>query len=222
MPEDATLKIAVPVTAGPAAPDAKWAGPIAVTLAAAPRPAGLAAVFEKTPSGLALAVTGAPLKGADMADAYFYPFESTVIDHARPQVIERGPDGLTLTLAPGYDFQGGTPPKALAGVLSLGGKAYEIAAAPGPAPPGASGLGPPPAKVAGGSAGANLGLVSAAFFAFVGGLILNLMPCVFPDPRHEGRVPGRPRRRRPCRGAPARGWRSAPACWSPSWRWPAC
>src|SRR6185369_589662 len=168
------------VTAAPAAPDAKWAGPIATTVAAAPKPGDLAAVFEKRPTGVALAVTGPELKGADLAEAYFYPFESTVIDHARPQVIERGRDGLTLTLTPGYDFQGGTPPKVLAGVLSVGGKAFEIAAAPGVAPAGAAGLGPPPAKLAGGSAGANLGLVSAAVFALVGGLILNLMPCVFP------------------------------------------
>jgi thiol:disulfide interchange protein DsbD len=181
VPEDAILTIALPVAAAPAAPDAKWAGPIAATLAAAPEPAAdLAAVFEKKSSGVALAVTGAPLKGADMAEAYFYPFESTVIDHARPQLVERGREGLTLTLTPGYDFQGEKAPKALAGVLSVGGKAYEIAAAPGSPPAGASGLGPPPAKVAGGAAGANLGLLSAAVFALIGGLILNLMPCVFP------------------------------------------
>jgi thiol:disulfide interchange protein DsbD len=180
VPEDAALKLTLPVTAAPAAADAKWAGPIAAALAAAPKPAGLAAVFEKTPAGVVLAVTGTPLKGADMAEAYFFPFSATVIDHARPQIVERGPEGLTLTLTPGYDFQGATPPQALAGVLSLGGKAYEIAASPGAAPPGASGLGPPPARVAGGNASANLGLVSAAFFALIGGLILNLMPCVFP------------------------------------------
>ncbi|MDB5422941.1 MAG: thio:disulfide interchange protein, partial [Phenylobacterium sp.] len=148
VPEDATLKLILPVVAAPAAPDAKWAGPIAATLAAAPRPAGLSAVFEKRPAGVALAVTGPALKGADLAEAYFYPFESTVIDHARPQIVERGPEGLTLTLTPGYDFQGANPPKVLAGVLSLGGKAYEIAATPGAAPAGAAGLGPPPAKVA--------------------------------------------------------------------------
>jgi thiol:disulfide interchange protein DsbD len=179
VPEDATLTLSLPVTAGPAAADPQWAGPIQATLAAAPKPGALQAVFEKTTGGVALAVTGAALKGADMAEAYFYPFASTVIDHARPQAVERGREGLTLTLTPGYDFQGGTPPKALEGVLSVGGKSYEISAAPGALPAGASGLGPPPAKVSGG-AGANLGLASAAFFALIGGLILNLMPCVFP------------------------------------------
>ena len=180
VPEDGTLTLTLPVTAAPSAPDPKWAGPIASTLAAAPKPSDLAAVFEKRPAGVALAVTGPALKGVDMAEAYFYPFAATVIDHARPQIVERGKDGLTLTLTPGYDFQGASPPQALAGVLSVGGKAYEIAAAPGAPPAGAAGLGPPPARVAGGNASTNLGLVSAAFFALIGGLILNLMPCVFP------------------------------------------
>src|SRR5258706_600428 len=68
-------------------------------------------------------------------------------------------------------------PASLAGVLAVSGKAYEVAAAPGAPPRGASGLGPPAAK---GRGGADLGLAAAAAFAFLGGLILNLMPCVFP------------------------------------------
>ena len=62
--------------------------------------AGLAAVFQPRPAGVALAITGPALKGADLAGAYFYPFESTVIDHAKPQAIEGGKEGLTLTLHP--------------------------------------------------------------------------------------------------------------------------
>jgi len=68
-----------------------------------------------------LAVTGAPLKGADLGRAYFYPFRGTVIDQAAPPGHRAaGPEGLTLTLAPGYDFKAGRPPETLAGVLSLG------------------------------------------------------------------------------------------------------
>jgi thiol:disulfide interchange protein/DsbC/DsbD-like thiol-disulfide interchange protein len=177
VPEDDALSLTLPVTATPSPADPRWDGEIARTLAAAPKPAGLAAVFQPRPVGVALAVTGPAVKGADLANAYFFPFESTVIDHAKPQSIERGPEGLTLTLAPGYGFQGGKSPAGLAGVLAVGDKAYEIAAAPGAPPPGASGLGPPPAKSAG---GADLGLAAAALFALLGGLILNLMPCVFP------------------------------------------
>jgi len=179
VPEDADVTLSLPVTPGPAAADPKWGPKIAQVLADAPKPGLLNAVFQPKGPNVALAVTGTALKGADLAGAYFYPFAATVIDHAKPEPIERGPDGLTLTLASGYDFQGGKQPASLTGVLAVGGKAYEIAAAPGVPPPGASGLGPPPAPVAAGG-GTDLGLAAAAAFAFLGGLILNLMPCVFP------------------------------------------
>ncbi len=181
VPEDADLSLTLPVTAGAPDPDTVWGPKIAKALADAPKPGGLDAVFSVKPAGIALAVTGAPLKGADLADAYFYPYEGNLIDHARPQPIERGPDGLTLTLAGAYGFQQGRSPAVLSGVLALGGKAYEITAKPGVPPPGAAGLGAPPVKATPGPAGgAGLGLVAAVAFAFVGGLILNLMPCVFP------------------------------------------
>ncbi|MBU1375776.1 MAG: thioredoxin family protein [Alphaproteobacteria bacterium] len=180
VPEDAVLTLSLPVTDGPAPADPKWGAIIDKTLADAPKPAGLTGAFEKQGEVVKLAITGAALKGADMAGAYFFPFAGTVIDHAKPQAIERGPEGLTLSIAPGYDFQSPNPPKELAGVLAIGGKAYEVAATPGPLPATASGLGPPPVKLAAPAGAANLGLASAAFFALIGGLILNLMPCVFP------------------------------------------
>jgi thiol:disulfide interchange protein/DsbC/DsbD-like thiol-disulfide interchange protein len=203
VPEDDDLSLTLPVTATPAAQDPKWGEPIAAALAAAPKPAGLVAAFQPRPAGVALAITGAALKGADVAGAYFYPFESTVIDHAKVQPVERGPDGLTLTLAPGYAFQGGKAPASMAGVLAVGGKAYEVSATAGTPPPSASGLGSvTPASLGedsrgasgagskggavkdtatlGSPATADLGLAAAALFAFLGGLILNLMPCVFP------------------------------------------
>ena len=179
VPEDAVLTLSLPVVEGLAEPNPAWSGPIAKALSDAPTPAAFTSVFAKQGTTLALAITGQALKGADVSQAYFFPFDSTVIDHAKPQVIERGPDGLTLTLTPGYAFQEGDGPKAMAGVLSLGDKAYEIGATAGAPPPGASGLGAPPSKAVGGGGGA-LGLPLAAAFAFLGGLILNLMPCVFP------------------------------------------
>lgn len=180
IPEEAVLTLSLPVTDGPAPADPKWGAVITKALADAPKPAGLSGAFETQGGVLKLAITGAVLNGADMADAYFFPFSGTVIDHAKPQAIERGPEGLTLSITPGYDFQSPTPPRELGGVLSLGDKAYEVTAVPGPLPTSAAGLGPPPTKLAGASGAANLGLLSAAAFALLGGLILNLMPCVFP------------------------------------------
>ena len=182
VPEDAIVTLTLPVVAGMPAADPKWGAKVADTLAKAPKPAGLKAVFELQGSVLKLAVTGAPLKGADMSGAFFYPYSGKVIEHPPEQAIERGPEGLTLSLTPGYDFtQAEAKPTELAGVLALNGAAYEITATPGTIPAEAGGLGAPaaPAKAAS-SEGAGFSLPLAVAFAFIGGLILNLMPCVFP------------------------------------------
>ncbi|HJV43335.1 protein-disulfide reductase DsbD family protein [Caulobacter sp.] len=181
VPEDAKLSLLLPVVAGAPTADPKWGARIAEVLAKAPKPAGLKAVFKLEGQVLKLAVTGGPLKGADMADAYFFPYSPKVIEHAADQAIERGPQGLTLTLKPGYDFVGGgTPPAELAGVLALAdGAAWEVTASASALPADAAGLGAPPAKTKT-AVGAPGGLIGAVALAFLGGLILNLMPCVFP------------------------------------------
>jgi thiol:disulfide interchange protein len=176
VPEDAVVTLDLPIVAGAPGPDAEWGAVVAKTLADAPKSAGLKAVFKLDGKVLKLAVTGGPLKGADMAGAYFYPYSGKVIDHAAEQTIERGPEGLTLGLTPGYDFTSGTPPTELAGVVALNGQAYEVTATAGEPPAGASGLGAPAATTKTGGTS----LAAALLFAFVGGLILNLMPCVFP------------------------------------------
>ena len=195
VPEDAKLNLTLPVVSGTPAPDPKWGAAIAKTLADAPKAGELRAVTAWDGRGpdrrIKLAVVGDPLKGADLTHAYVFPYDPKAIDHAAHQTVERGPQGLTLTLKPASPDAQGVP--SLTGVLSLGGRAWEISAAPGALPAAARGLGevvtvkpadtseaaaspaaPPPAP------GADLGLPLAVVFAFVGGLILNLMPCVFP------------------------------------------
>jgi len=175
VPEGADLSITLPV-AGAATPDPAWAAPIKAALDAAPKPAGLTA--SVTPSTLLkLSITGPAVTGADVAGAYFFPYDSSDIDHAQAQTIERGPQGLTLSLAPGVAFKGAKPPAAMDGVLSVSGKFVEVHATPGPPLAGASGLGAPAAAAAPADVTAILIAIGSAF---VGGLILNLMPCVFP------------------------------------------
>jgi thiol:disulfide interchange protein len=180
VPEEAKLSLLLPVVAAPAA-DAKWGAVVGDVLAKAPKPAGLKAVFKLDGQTLKLAVTGGPLKGADMAGAYFFPYSPKAIEHAADQVVDRGPEGLTLSLKPGYDFVGGgTAPAEVAGVISTKAGAWEVTATPGEPPATAAGMGPPPADAKSASGEASGGLAGALLFAFVGGLILNLMPCVFP------------------------------------------
>jgi len=183
IPEDATVSLTLPVAAT-AGPHPVFGAPVTQALAAAPKPEGLTATFERGESAIRLAVTGAAVRGAEVGRAYFFPYQGGIIDHAAGQMAERGPEGLTLTLplAPN-----GLTAEALTGVLALGEAAYVVEAAPGALAAGATGLTraalTDPGELGGEttSAGAvGMGLLTAVVFAFLGGLILNLMPCVFP------------------------------------------
>ena len=173
IPEEATLTLDLPVNRLSTRPNEA----VAAALATVPRPSGLKAAMALQDGRLKIAVTGPAVKGG-VHEAYFFPYDSTVIKHPKPQLVDRGPEGLTLSVEPGYAFQQPSKPTSISGVLAVDGRPFEITAANGALAAGARGLGPP--------AGAGLtttglsGLPLAAGFAFLGGLILNLMPCVFP------------------------------------------
>ncbi len=126
-----------------------------------PLPASAQAVFAPTSTGFALALTGHPTAGAE-----FFPLEQSQILNAAPQPVRTVDGGIEISLKRDENFR--TPLAKLNGVLLLpDGTAYEIHAAPGTLP------------AAKGEAGA-MGLLRFAALAFLGGVILNLMPCVFP------------------------------------------
>ncbi len=168
VPETHELRLALPVGEGAAPLHRDHGRAIARVVREAPRPGALTASWSREADGLRLSVAGEPLAGA--ANAYFFPFEPRALSHPAEQSGERGPDGLTLRLTPGT-----APPEGvLAGVLQTDAGAWEIAARPGAPLPGTTGdgrltLGASPLLV-----------LQALGFALLGGLILNLMPCVFP------------------------------------------
>ena len=125
-------------------------------------PPNAKATFAPTATGFQLAI----LTGKSEQTAQFFPDEQNLIDNPAPQVASPLGQGVVLTLK--KDANLAAAPAKLTGVVELsGGRAYEIAALPGTVPvaaPAASGS----------------GVVKAAGLAFLGGIILNLMPCVFP------------------------------------------
>jgi thiol:disulfide interchange protein len=131
-------------------------------------PAGDAAHFTQSAKGFVLDVT----TGAQQTSAQFFPLDETVIANAAPQPARALPDGVELALAKDENIQG--TPRTLNGVVELAdGAAYVVHATPSEAASSgattnATGL-------------SDLGAMGqAAAFAFVGGILLNLMPCVFP------------------------------------------
>jgi thiol:disulfide interchange protein len=117
-----------------------------------------------SPSGI-LFVQGPELTPATVMDAWFIPDGPDRIqdDAAQPLSVRTGGFVLALKLSKGFDAS-----KTLSGVLSVRDRAglqtdVVVEAQPGPPPAPAM---PPLGQI--------------LVFAFLGGLILNLMPCVFP------------------------------------------
>ncbi len=187
VPDELTLRLDLPVREGAAPLDPRHGAAITAVLENAPRPAGIEARIALENGVLTLAAAGGPLAGRDPGPSYFFPFEGGVIDHPAAQTGGWGPQGLSLRLSPG----GGTRATGLTGpvggVLVTGHGAWEIRAEPGGALAGTTGSGAlaaaPDAAPGGADAapGASLAVFAQALlFAALGGLILNLMPCVFP------------------------------------------
>ena len=121
---------------------------------------------------LDLYVAAPSLAAAHPATADFFPATSGIIKNAAPQLVGYAKDGMVLRLAPGAKASG-----TLEGLLVLTGtdgstQALEVSVPPGPVPS---------VEFAAAAADSgDLSLWAALAFAFLGGLILNVMPCVLP------------------------------------------
>jgi len=125
-----------------------------------------------------------PAKGLDPAkvrSAAFFPYSETAIENAAPQDLTVDGSGLHLRLTRATPSD--PMPRELPGVLTLaesgeGPRSFAIGSEP--APPPAAAVADAPTMPAGGGGEERLTLWLAAGLAFAGGLVLNLMPCVFP------------------------------------------
>jgi thiol:disulfide interchange protein/DsbC/DsbD-like thiol-disulfide interchange protein len=142
--------------------------------AALPRPLGADARFQVKDGVFRI---GVPLPAsASVGDAYFFPLTDGAIDYAAPQTVRRAGDLLTIeTKAHGsagslqqiegvlaLDKETGLSFKAGQGEVEAGGALL----APGGTAKGAGGL---------------ASTIAVSFgLALLGGLLLNIMPCVFP------------------------------------------
>jgi thiol:disulfide interchange protein len=151
--------------------------------------------FLPTKEGFRLSVE----TGQRETSATFFPADQDILDNPAPQKFTAAAKGLVLDLK--KDASLTANPAQLKGVLELsGGRAFEITALPpgvtaqgsalASSAPAAASSATPPATIAhaqpSGSAPAGASPLSWALLArtsglaFLGGLLLNLMPCVFP------------------------------------------
>ena len=160
VPESGGLALDLPVGSG--APDKRaqfdeWRR-------ALPRPLATPARFELSGQLLRVAV---PLpRDIAVGEPYVFPITDGAVDYAAPQHFKRSGDTVVAELA-----RKGADPKDFSGVLALGdGSGFEFHAAPGNVPQGGQPIGEYGARA----------ILLAVLGAIVGGLLLNLMPCVFP------------------------------------------
>lgn len=153
--------------------------------------------LDRTGGKIILTIVGAGLQTDRITKAAFFPYKWGAVEPVAAQTLGAVAGGLSLTMTPGQK----PDPQRLDGVLVLtealsdgpATRAYEISARPqGGAAANPAAIAPPTDTNAGPNAGtsadsgtvaaatADAGILRALLFAILGGIILNLMPCVFP------------------------------------------
>jgi thiol:disulfide interchange protein len=135
-----------------------------------PQPSPWRATFGADAKAITLSLQAEQLRGDAIRSATFFPHDNTLIDNSAPQVLQT--DGPITRIAIERSQIAKVMPQRIDGVLVLeedvGGKsarhAFAIEAMPSAAAAGEGGL----------------TLLYAVALALIGGIILNLMPCVFP------------------------------------------
>jgi len=177
IPGEATLLLALSAagTGATAGPDAQTRAAFDAARAAVPRPSPWSARMDVAPHALTLTVAARGLERAVVRAAFYFPFAETLVQHSAAQPLEVTADGLILRLT--RSALSVTAPTDAGGIIvieeALGPTTARQAFDLGPVALHAASVAPP-------HAASLLAVLQAAFLALIGGVILNLMPCVFP------------------------------------------
>ncbi|MAC38103.1 MAG: thiol:disulfide interchange protein [Maricaulis sp.] len=185
IPEERTLELTVPVGEAAERDEAGY-WTIRAALDAEPMLADdLDAQMGLTSGHVVLDLGGGDLvrDAVEWRNLRFFPYEAGLIRHAGPQEVQRDGERVLLVMEPGYAADDKLQ-SARGGVLSYevnaGGRWQRHAVAVSPEPASRT-----PAVAVANTGGADAGSLPPSLpwlfvLAFGGGLILNLMPCVFP------------------------------------------
>ena len=192
IPEGADLDIALPVS-DHSDPYPQWGSTIAAVRAALPTPVQAWRVNARG-DGARIALALTPPEGApDPGPLHFFSYDEGRVEPSGKQALTRDASGAYLLTLPAA-IQLAPDFKRVAGVVTAGNGFVEdgervaavtvdvplvgtVVAGAKSALASSSPIDPAAVQVASGS---DLSLAAAVLLAFVGGLILNLMPCVFP------------------------------------------
>ena len=167
IPGGAKLSLNLPIVSGPMPADRAKTALFTEIRRQLPLPAGFETHFVSGADDYHLLVPQAALTTLQDPTGTFFPNDGSLIDHAAETHTSRRTDGLEITLKRANTTA--AVPATLDGVLALRGadgteRAFEISANPAARLP----------------AGTGLAWWQALLLAFLGGIVLNAMPCVFP------------------------------------------
>lgn len=174
VPEEASFALTLPVVAK-AAMDSAVAARFADVRAAAPVPLGAVGSYRVDGAKVLFSI---PAPNATGVDSYFFPETESLIEPAAPQRVATVEDGVVITAT----AAGGAPaPERIRGVFVPEGatRGFEVELALDPSLKVEASAAPQPENGAR-TGGPGLGLLATVAVAFFGGVILNIMPCVFP------------------------------------------
>lgn len=168
----------LPITVGEPVTDNRWAANIRIAINDAPAASDLRATMRLDNETLVVDV----LTRDAVSNPYLFPYKPSLNNPSAPQSFAIGERGVQMSLEPGFVLDNGfkgdeqfllTYDSIVDGQAVRAG--HIITAQPGAALDiGAAAM---PASVEG---GASMTVLTALIGAFLGGLVLNLMPCVFP------------------------------------------
>ena len=168
IPEEGPVLLSLPVGAAPPTPDARWSAAIVAARSALPRPSPWPASFSVRGDTVTLAVKAAGLAPDRVTAAVFFPYEWGAIQYAGEQKLDVTGAGLSLRMPRGQLRDAVKRP--VEGVLVIterldsGPSRQAIVLRADPST----------TEIAWSD------VVRAAGLALLGGLVLNLMPCVLP------------------------------------------
>jgi thiol:disulfide interchange protein DsbD len=167
IPEEGSFSLSLPVIAASRQTPSAWADAFSDARQRLPQPLPWSATVDVNASQLTVEIDMADVDASQLHDVYFYPVSYGIVEHAARQSYTVNDSALTITLTRG-DLRGQSL-KQLDGVLLIaertaGGmlkRAFTVTTSAAPV-----------------QSSSSLGFI--LLFALSGGLLLNIMPCVFP------------------------------------------
>lgn len=180
LPAEADVSLTLPVRAESPTPNPTWRDAVAAAEADLPAPVPDWTVQAARSEGsYALILTPPSGWSGTMDGTHFFPDEKAVLDHAAPQPVSEDSDSYLIALQ--RSEYAAAPAERLTGVLvAPEGTTWDDGTRAMAVDVSVKDDVPAVATTASGSDGTSAALWWVLLSAFVGGLLLNLMPCVFP------------------------------------------